>query len=335
MESYYAVLKQKNLTEEKVLEMCKEMNADGNVRIPAHVMGFLTATSKTEVSKCLAAIWSPSHLTLPWIFPLIFFILVPQFLFALYEKYVTKNPLFPKRTDATYEIRKALEAGRKVLLEGPQSYWLSNASEKFWESSTSADTGAHGLVATGRYNLQKYRTLVINIHKTPASSRIGIGANPSSYVAQDYFSRQNIITLQMFGDSCRDFETIQRAFFATVQANGVVKPGIYEEKGVAYGTGVAMAVASAIKHGECGATTLKPRVTGMFDCVMQYEVNQVQGPYLSISAVDRGDDYDKIPVVIAYVYYHTEGLLCFHRFDQSFPLSFGTPSPNLTTKSTS
>ena len=239
------------------------------------------------------------------------FLPVVQFLLELYEKYVVKNPLFPRRTDCTYEIRKALEGGRKVLLEGPQSYWLSNASEKFWESSTSADTGAHGLVATGRYNLQKYRTLVINIHKTPASSRIGLGANPSSYIAQDYFSRQNIITLQMFGDACRDFDSIQAAFFATVQPNGVVRPGVYEERGVSYGTGVAMAVASALKHGECGATTLKPRCTGMFDCVMQYEVNQVQGPYLSISAVDRGDDYDKIPVVIAYVYYHTEGAFWF------------------------
>jgi adenylosuccinate synthase len=28
--------------------------------------------------------------------------------------------------------------GGKVVLEGPQSYWLSNAVEKYWENGTSA-----------------------------------------------------------------------------------------------------------------------------------------------------------------------------------------------------
>ena len=37
----------------------------------------------------------------------------------------------------------------------------------------------------------------------------------------------------------------------------------------------------------------RPRVVGFFDCVAQSEVMQVQGPYCSISAFDRGDDYDE------------------------------------------
>lgn len=74
-----------------------------------------------------------------------------QFLLDLYDQFVVRNPAFPARRDVTFLIRDTLAKGQKVLLEGPQSYWLSNASEKFWESSTSADTSAHGLLATGRY----------------------------------------------------------------------------------------------------------------------------------------------------------------------------------------
>lgn len=68
-----------------------------------------------------------------------------------------------------------------------------------------------------------------------------------------------------------------------------------------------MAVGSAIYHGECGAVTKKPRVCGLFDCVLHYEVNSVQGPYLTISALDRGDDYDKVGITIAYVYFDPSG----------------------------
>lgn len=68
-----------------------------------------------------------------------------------------------------------------------------------------------------------------------------------------------------------------------------------------------MAVGSAIHHGECGAVTKKPRVCGLFDCVLHHEVNSVQGPYLTISALDRGDDYDKVGITIAYIYFDPSG----------------------------
>eukprot|EP00998_Keelungia_sp_KM082_P005559 NODE_1873_length_1194_cov_65.370197_g1857_i0.p1 GENE.NODE_1873_length_1194_cov_65.370197_g1857_i0~~NODE_1873_length_1194_cov_65.370197_g1857_i0.p1 ORF type:complete len:372 (-),score=108.69 NODE_1873_length_1194_cov_65.370197_g1857_i0:78-1103(-) len=231
-----------------------------------------------------------------------------QYLMDMYAKHVTQNPAFPARADVFFEIRKCLEARGKVLLEGPQSYWLSNASEKFWESSTSADTSAGGLLTTARINAARYRCVVLNIHKAPAASRVGIGANPAGYVAQDYFSRQKVETLRQFGEGAfADFDGIQKAFNAAVQPNGIIKPTIWEERGVQYGIGVAMAAGSALKHGECGATTLKPRVCGLFDCVLHSEVNKVQGPYLSISALDRGDDYDQIGTVIAYTYYNPSG----------------------------
>eukprot|EP00668_Euglena_longa_P019585 GGOE01024363.1.p1 GENE.GGOE01024363.1~~GGOE01024363.1.p1 ORF type:complete len:1185 (+),score=397.63 GGOE01024363.1:384-3557(+) len=279
MEAYTTLLKAKNLTAEDLYRQCKAMNADGNIRMPIHVLDFIKAQDQV------------------------------QYLVDLYDKWVVANPAFPDRRDVTFAIRDALQKGQKVLLEGPQSYWLSNASEKFWESSTSADTSAHGLLATARFNMQRYKSLVINIHKAPGSSRVGIGASPSSYVAQDYFSRQNITTLQDLPQgACTNFDTIQRAFHDSIQPNGVVKPTVFVDNGVEYGVGVAMAISSALHHGECGATTKKPRVVGFFDCVAHFEVNQTQGPYLSISALDRADDYDKVGLTIAYIYYHPRGL---------------------------
>jgi adenylosuccinate synthase len=278
LESYLAAMKLRDLTPEALAEQCEAMNEDGVIRMPEHVISFVRSTDQV------------------------------QFLLDLYDTWVVHNPAFPDRRDVTFAIRDALRKGQKVLLEGPQSYWLSNASEKFWESSTSADTSAHGLVATARFNLQRYKTLVINVHKAPGSSRVGIGASPSSYVAQDYFSRQNITTLQALPrGACADFDAIQKAFHAAIQPNGIVKPTVFVDNGFEYGVGVAMAIGSAIHHGECGATTKKPRVVGFFDCVAHFEVDQAQGPYLTISALDRADDYDRVGLTIAYVYYHPEG----------------------------
>ena len=79
----------------------------------------------------------------------------------------------------------------QVLLEGPQSFWLSNAAEKFWDSGTSANTGAAGMLAASRMNVAELESLVINIHKTPGSSRVGGGANPCAFVPQNYFNDVN------------------------------------------------------------------------------------------------------------------------------------------------
>jgi len=78
--------------------------------------------------------------------------------------------------------------------------------------------------------------------------------------------------------------------------------------------GVAMAAATCIHpaHGEFGVTSGRPRVVGFFDCVAHAECMAGQGPYSSISAFDRGDDYDEYGVCIAYVFAHPEGqsMLC-------------------------
>jgi hypothetical protein len=41
------------------------------------------------------------------------------------------------------------------------------------------------------------------------------------------------------------------------------------------------------------------------------QVMMAQGPYSSISAFDRGDDYDEYGVIIAYVFAHPEVLILF------------------------
>ena len=79
----------------------------------------------------------------------------------------------------------------QVLLEGPQAYFLSNCAETFWDSGTSANTCASGMLCASRLNLAsaKLNPLIINIHKAPGSSRVGSGANPCSFVPQHYFAK--------------------------------------------------------------------------------------------------------------------------------------------------
>eukprot|EP00672_Neobodo_designis_P003919 CAMPEP_0174854736 /NCGR_PEP_ID=MMETSP1114-20130205/31924_1 /TAXON_ID=312471 /ORGANISM="Neobodo designis, Strain CCAP 1951/1" /LENGTH=582 /DNA_ID=CAMNT_0016089445 /DNA_START=102 /DNA_END=1850 /DNA_ORIENTATION=+ len=278
LETYEATLLKKKMSDADVVKQAEDYNSDGVKRIPQYVMDFASAADKVS------------------------------YLVELYHREVRDNAAFPPRCDVTHELRAALERGEKILLEGPQSYWLSNAREKFWESSTSADTSAGGLVATAQYNFQRFPAVVFNVHKAPASSRVGIGSNPSAYVPQDFFSAQRIQTLRDLPEGvCRDFDAVQKAYHKAIRANGIVEPVEYTDATGTYNIGVAMAVSSSLHHGECGATTLKPRVCGLFDCVAHYEVNAVQGPYLSISAVDRGDDYDELGVTIAYVYHNATG----------------------------
>lgn len=286
MDTYLGLLKVNNLSDEDVVRRCHEENSDGVQRVPDYVIEFAAAKDKIG------------------------------FLVRLYRERVRENPAFPPRCDVIHELRAAILRGEKVLLEGPQSYWLSNARTKFWESTTSADTTAAGLLAASQLNFQQFRSVVLNVHKAPGSSRVGIGACPSSFVPQDYFSAQNIKTLRdLPPTTCVNFDAVQRKLFSEgfpfgndpKKHNGIMAPVEYADETGTYNIGVAMAIASAQHHGECGAVTKKPRVCGFFDCVLQHEVNSVQGPYLTISALDRGDEYDKVGVTIAYIYYSPEG----------------------------
>lgn len=272
MEYYQALLLKRNITEKELIKQFKELNKDGAKRIPDHVIDFLKSEDKIK------------------------------FVIDLYQKTIVNNPKFPKRADVTRKIQEHLEKGHKILLEGPQSFFLSNNIDNHWRSSTSADTTGAGIKAAAGYNTDKFSCATINVHKTPGSSRVGLGANPSGFVPQDYFSKQKIKTLESLKGICENFEEIQKIYFESIEDNGILNDVDYiDSNGEKYPISVAMSIASAKHFDEKGATTLKPRITGLFDCVAHHKVNLTQGPYLTISALDRGDYCEQIGLVIAYV----------------------------------
>ena len=287
--AYWGALREKGVSEKELLE-----KAMANSKVQPHVLEFIEATDKAK------------------------------YVLDLFDKVVVNNPDFPPRTDVSYLLRETIAKGGKVLLEGPQSYFLSNAAEKFWDSGTSACTDAAGLLCASRLNLQAggpngsvVRPLTINIHKTPGSSRVrhmtrsllhtlsphhsltpsfplplsrpslqvGSGANPCSFVPQHYFSATGA-SKDDFEAMKLDWRTVSREYFGSVQQNGLLMPGTHTNAVGTFDLGVAMAAATCIhpSHREFGVTSGRPRVVGFFDCVAQAEVMQVQGPYTSISA---------------------------------------------------
>ncbi|TKJ17717.1 hypothetical protein CEE44_04255 [Candidatus Woesearchaeota archaeon B3_Woes] len=272
--TYHALIKHSKQSEEQILDNLREFSEIR--KIPDHLFEFLEVRDKVE------------------------------FIIDLYRRNVVENPDFPERADVNHAINQGLEQGKKVLIESPQSFWLSNATEKHWRSATSAQTHAAGVLASTEINTSKYTYVVINIAKTPGDSRVGIGANPSSYVPQNYFSSHKppINNLDDLGDACIDFDTIQKKYFTSIQSNGTLRPTEYTDKTGTYSISEAIAISSSRKFGEKGATTKKPRVLGVFDCVAAYQVNKAQGPHLSLSAMDRGDHQDFVGLTVAYIYHN-------------------------------
>lgn len=276
MRTYWGALAGLGINEAKLLAVAKT-----NSKLQPHVLAFIEAEDKAG------------------------------YVLDLFEQWVVRNPQFPPRADVSYMMRQTIARGGKVLLEGPQSYFLSNAAEKVWDSGTSANTDASGMLCASRLNLgqRALRPLFINIHKTPGSSRVGSGANAAAFVPQHYFSTTNTSKAD-FDEMQLDWRAVSREFFGSIQENGLLKPGLHTNATGTYDLGVAMAAAACIhpSHREFGVTSGRPRVVGFFDCVAQAEVMQVQGPYCSISAFDRGDDYDEYAVCVAYLFVHPLGL---------------------------
>ncbi len=285
LKTYFALIKDK--PESQILDELREFSQKR--KIPDHLFGFLEANDKVE------------------------------YILDLYRRVVVQNDAFPERRDVNHAVNQALARGEKVLIESPQSFWLSNATGNHWASSTSAQTHATGVLASTRINLSKYKVAVINVAKTPGDSRVGIGANPSSFVPQDYFSSQDISNLGDLEKACTDFDTIQKLYFESIQENGILNPIEYEDATGKYSISGAMAIASSKKFREEGATTKKPRVTGVFDCLAAYQVNDAQGPHLFISAMDRGDFQDKVGMTVAYI---------FHKPDKTSVVSNGNEYKN-------
>lgn len=278
MQTYFGMLHTRGISEEKLFEICEEINSDMK-RIPDYIINFLKAEDKA------------------------------LYLIDMYKHAVRENDLFPERRHVKWEIQEALRKGKKILVECPQAYFLSNAEGTHHRTATSADTTLNGILACSGINITKYKIVAWNVHKAPISSRIGGGVNPPGFTNQTYFSDKGIRTLNdLDKKTCADFDAIQKQFWESIGENGVLEPtGYTDETGETYLVGEAMAIASVREYGEHGATTLKPRMTGLFDCVAHAVVMREQGPYTVISAVDRGDILDNVGVVIAYVYYNPEG----------------------------
>ena len=74
---------------------CKSLIA--NPKVQKHVLDFIEASDKEE------------------------------YVLALYDRYVVNNPAFPQRDDVSHLLRQAVKDGKKIVLEGPQSFWCARA----------------------------------------------------------------------------------------------------------------------------------------------------------------------------------------------------------------
>ena len=224
------------------------------------------------------------------------------FLIDLYDEKVVNNGHFPKRANVDHELNNILESGGTVLLEGPQGDYLSPKNQQFSKYPTSDDITVSGIVAASKLNDLKYEVVAFNIHKFPAPSKVGKGDAPASSTEQDRFADEGIVDFEQLGNACIDFDTIQKLYFESINPkNGILEPVMYEDDTGRYMICEAMAISSARKFGEKGGTTNKPRITGVFDCVLAHSTARRQGPNLVISAMDRGDDCDYVGLTIGYV----------------------------------
>tara|TARA_B100000524_G_C23644555_1_gene367954 strand:- start:367 stop:897 length:531 start_codon:yes stop_codon:yes gene_type:complete len=90
---YWGALKELGVGEVGLLRKAKS-----NAKIQPHVLAFIEAKDKAS------------------------------YVLELFDRYIVRNPEFPPRADVSHILRQTVERGDKVLLEGPQSYFLSNAA---------------------------------------------------------------------------------------------------------------------------------------------------------------------------------------------------------------
>ena len=218
-----------------------------------------------------------------------------------------KSGKFPKIGNPKAEMLKILENGGKILLEGSQSFFLSNGEGTHYKSSTSAETDTIGVLASSGLP-SKFKSTTINILKLP-SSRVGNGANPSGYVEQGWFSKRELQKEKL--DTVNiDFNLAYQQFLKAINKNGFFINRKYkclnnkevELNGEKLMLNEALAISSCLKYGEFGATTGKPRVCGSLDLLHIAHVVKYQGGVFSVSCMDRLDGLEKVPVVIGYKY---------------------------------
>lgn len=278
LEIYRALLKERGKEEEYISDELEKLVNSGERKIPQHLFDFLRTRSKID------------------------------YLVHLYKEKVKDNPEFPRRANVTQMLRDTLRKGKKAAIESAQSAKLSSGIEQHANSGTAAQTHAFGTAASGDYDISNHLTVVINVLKTPGDSRVGIGANVSSFVPQDYFSSRGINSLGQMNADAIDFDEVQRKFYEAIQKNGILKPfELTDKAGNKYWIDVAMAIATAQQFGERGSTTNKPRITGTHDCLSDRFIVELQGHHTVISAMDRGDYQDYVGLTVGHIYHNPTG----------------------------
>ena len=218
-----------------------------------------------------------------------------------------RNKNFPKITNIRSQMTSLANQGKKVLLEGSQSFFLANPEGTHYSSSTSANTTASGVYASSNMPLH-FSVATLNVTKVP-SSRVGSGANPSGYVEQDWFSRRQLTSNDLKKLNL-NFEYTYNTFVDSINKEGEQKEEIYLDEnnkpilvqGKKITNNEALAIASCVEYGEFGATTGKPRVCGTLDLPHLAHTIKYQGKHLSISCIDRLDNLKKVLLVVKYIY---------------------------------
>jgi adenylosuccinate synthase len=218
-----------------------------------------------------------------------------------------KNKHFPIITDPQAEMTNLLNKNKKILLEGSQSFYLSNSEGTHYTTSTSANTNNSGIYASSGLPLH-FSVITLNVTKVP-SSRVGSGANPSGYVEQDWFSKQNLFKKDLEKLDI-DFKHSYKLFLESINKYGQQKETSYTSlsgKSIKLNNKTitvnqALAISSCLVYEEFGATTGKPRICGSLDLLHLKRTLKYQGKYLSITALDRLDKLSEVLVINKYKY---------------------------------
>lgn len=210
-----------------------------------------------------------------------------------------------------------LKKGNKIILEAPQSFYLSNSVGTHHSSSTSAQTHSSGIFAASNLPSEYMdKILTINVHKAPGSSRVGSGANPSGHVEQEWFNRRGLkkemlkydidlnSALKQFVASIDTKTGLQDSSTLYVDSNGenFVLDNVSSEWKKPLTVNEALAISEVNTYGEFGSTTGKPRITGALDLPHLKNLRKYQGDKLSISCLDRADGLEHLLLVTGYIY---------------------------------
>ena len=285
--SYVGFLAERELTAKQAFELIEQRkDADPRV-VPDHVLEFARAYKDGFVDGDISATVRNAA----------------EHIADTLQERVKREKRFPKRVNVVHKLHEYLSSGKRVLLEPTQSVLLSRVTELFYGKGTSPDTAVGGLLAAGMIKPDKYKVKVLPVFKFPSASRVGSGPIPAGFTDGDFYSRQQITSGEDVRDACDDFEVISRFYFDHVQGNGLLSAGTYfdADTGLEFDVGSAMAVSTSREDGEKGATTGKPRITGLFDCVLASYIGRHQGEDAFISCMDRGDHYEKVGLVVGYV----------------------------------